>query len=372
VIKENIRGYGGPSRYVQGKGIIERIKKYTERYGKKPFFIIDTFLFDEYSKKLPAVYGGDSVSCDIFEGEITSVKIAEYTDKARTAEADVVVGMGGGKTIDLGKSIADDLKVAMLVVPTTASNDAPCSGMAVIYDDEGRQIGVNSFSKNPDLVIVDSEIIAKAPIRFLIAGIGDALATYFEGRATTRENKPNYIDARYEAGYRRTLAGEAIAKSSYDVLLRQSVKALDAVRNGTITEALEDVIEANILLSGVGFENVACAQAHAMMTGTCEVKSKTDALHGERVAFGLLVQLMLEDSPAEETEQIYDFYSKVGLPLTLEQIGIENNDETILTIAKRAASLPEFADSLMVISPEILFDAIKYTDYIGEKYFRSL
>ena len=371
MIQENIRGYGSPSRYVQGKGLLSHINEYTERYGKKPFFIIDTFLFNEYSKKLPVVYSGNCVACEEFEGDITAAKISGYTERARAFGADVVIGMGGGRSIDLGKCVADGLSASMLVIPTTASNDAPCSAMAIIYDDEGRYLPAIHLNKNPDLVIVDSEIIAKAPIRFLIAGIGDALATYFEGRMMIRENKANYIGAGYKAGYRRTLAGEAIARSSYDILMKQSVKALDAVKCGTITEALEDVIEANILLSGVGFENVACAGAHAMMTATYDVKSKMDALHGERVAFGLLVQLMLEDSPAEETDMIYDFYSKVGLPMTLKQIGIENDDETIRIIAKRAAALPEFADSLMVATPEILFDAIKYTDYIGGKYMQS-
>lgn len=131
----------------------------------------------------------------------------------RECQARFVVAVGGGKTIDTGKIVANRLGVPVAVVPTIASTDAPCSACAVVYSEEGVVVRVEYQKKNPDLVLVDSEIIANAPERFLVAGMGDALATWFEAESCRKAKSKN------EAGELGSLTAYALARLCYDTLL---------------------------------------------------------------------------------------------------------------------------------------------------------
>src|SRR5699024_7644546 len=103
-------------------------------------------------------------------------------------KADVVIGLGGGKTIDTAKAVGDALGIAVVVAPTTASTDAPTSALSVIYSDDGVFEGYKFYTKNPDLVLVDSKVIVNAPVFLLASGMGDAMATFVETRASLKRN----------------------------------------------------------------------------------------------------------------------------------------------------------------------------------------
>src|SRR5919205_1191320 len=96
--------------------------------------------------------------------------------------ARTIVGAGGGKVLDTARAAAADLKLPVVNCPTVASSDAPCSALSVIYTDEGVFQEYRFYRKNPDLVLVDTQVIAQGPVRLLVAGMGDALATWFEAR----------------------------------------------------------------------------------------------------------------------------------------------------------------------------------------------
>ena len=152
-------------------------------------------------------------------------------------------------------------------------------------------------------VIIDSEIIANAPVRFLVSGMGDAMATLFEAKANAASNSPNYICQ--EAGsFRRTKVAMKIAELCYDTILEYGVAAKIANEQHVVTEALEAVIEANTLMSGLGFENTACACAHAVGDGITATPNGTKTLHGEKVAFGTLCELVAENAPSEIVEEL--------------------------------------------------------------------
>lgn len=142
-------------------------------------------------------------------------------------------------------------------MPTIASTDAPCSALSVIYSDEGVFEKYLFLPANPNMVLVDTTIVAAAPVRLLVAGMGDALATYFEARACEASGATNCV------GGKTTLAAMGLARLCYDTLLEDGVKAKLAVENGVCTKAVEHVIEANTYLSGLGFESGGLA------AGTC-------------------------------------------------------------------------------------------------------
>ena len=154
----------------------------------------------------------------------------------------MVVGIGGGKTMDTAKAVAENLGLPCVIIPTVASNDAPCSGVAVLYNDAGVVIKAVLMRRNPDLVLVDTGIIANAPRRLFAAGLGDALSTWFEARACKNSG------ARTMARGNVSNTGLMMARLCYDLLMEKGRDALAAVERHEVTPALEDVVEALSLI----------------------------------------------------------------------------------------------------------------------------
>jgi len=217
--------------------------------------------------------------------------------------------------------------------PTVASTDAPCSALSVIYTEDGEFEEYRFFPRNPDLVLVDSQIVANAPVALLIAGVGDALATWLEARATSRSNSTTM------AGGLPTLTGTALAQLSWDVLWENALPAVDAVRDHEVTPAVEKVIEANTLLSGLGFESGGLAAAHAIHNGLTAVKNTHGLAHGQKVNIGSLTQLVMEGAPTSDIRDFIEFTTRVGLPTTLTEVGLRADDSAALkTIADASTS----------------------------------
>ncbi len=366
MLQKTTRAWGSPSRYIQGRFEMDHIKTHTEVYGKKVFFLIDEFFFDKLSEKFVALYeGSDSeIACERFSGQTTEKEILRCTDVAKALNPDVVVGVGGGKTMDTSKAVADNYNAASIIMPTTASTDAPAMGLSVIYTEQGEHIGARHYKKNPDLVLLDTDIIAKAPIRFLVAGMGDALATFPECRANEQSFSPNYVNS----GYRQTLAGYAISKTCHEVILSKGISAYYAAKDGLCTKDVEDVIEANTLLSGLGVQNTSCAGSHSIAEGITVLPPCAKLLHGEVVAFGVLVQLIVEGASMEELEELYNFYNIVGLPTTFADLGIDGaSDEDIMKVAE--TSMHSYWDvQPFTVNPQMIFDGIKTADIFGKLY----
>ena len=198
--------------------------------------------------------------------------------------------MGAGKALDTAKAVANNLKVPVVVFPALASTDAPTSGLSVVYTEEGEFEQYLFYKKNPDLVLMDTKIIASAPARMLASGISDALATLVEARAVKQKNGNTM------SGGKATIAGFAIAEKCEKVLFDYGVLAYEANKANVVTPALEAIVEANTLLSGLGFEDSGLAAAHAIHNGFTAVDGDIHHLsHGEKVAYGTLTQLVLEN-----------------------------------------------------------------------------
>jgi glycerol dehydrogenase len=237
--------------------------------------------------------------------------------RAESQAVDCLLAVGGGKCVDAGKCIAYRLGVPLVVVPTLASNDAPCSAVSVLYTPEGVSSDTEFFPANPALVVVDTGIVSQAPKRYLVAGMGDAMATYYEAKVCL-ENE----EARTVIGARPTLAACAMSETCADTLYDFGTAAASAVEGNTVDDALERVVEANTLLSGIGFESGGLAIAHSVAQGYTAVPAVHDNyLHGEMVAMGLLTQLVAEKN-LDEARRVARFLASVGLPVNLGQISL--------------------------------------------------
>lgn len=364
LITHNTRAFGSPSRYVQGRYELDLLHAYTEPYGKKVLILIDTFFYKAYNEKFQAMYKDTDSQLKTYEyaGEITAEKIDAIAEEMKDFAPDVVAGMGGGKTMDTAKAVSDKFHAATIIIPTTASTDAPTIGLSVLYTESGEHVGARHYVKNPDLVLLDTEIISKAPIRFLVAGMGDGLATFIETRANVESNSPNYVGK----GYRSTVAVRAIAKACHETILSKGISAKLAAEKGLCTVDVEDVIEANTLLSGLGVQNSSCAGAHSIAEGITILPACCKFLHGEVVAFGILVQLIIEGRPAEEIEEMYDFFKAVGLPCNFTDLHIADAPkEDIMKVA--VESLKSYWDTEpFPVTAQMIYDAIVMADILGQ------
>ncbi len=227
---------------------------------------------------------------------------------------------------------------------------------------------------------MDTTVISQAPVRFLISGMGDALSTYFEARANIHSFTK--VNAGLPCGYREGMCGEAkgtkaafaLAELCYETLLSDGVKAKIACEQKTVTPALENIIEANILLSGIGFESGGLAAAHAVHDGLTILEGTHKYLHGEKVAFGTIVQLVLENAPMEEITEVLGFCEEIGLPMCLADIGVESVTDEELEMVAEKACIPEESVYAMPfpITVGAVVAAIKTADALGAKYKNGL
>ncbi|NLK07357.1 MAG: glycerol dehydrogenase [Firmicutes bacterium] len=356
-----------PGRYIQGPGTIKNLGQHVSNFGERPLVVVDKGVVGILGETLKqSLHEHVQPLIEIFEGECSKKEISRL-QKSAGSNANVVIGVGGGKAIDTAKAVAHFMQIPVVVVPTIAATDAPTSALSVIYTEAGVFEEYLFLPRNPDLVLLDTEVIANAPPRFLASGMGDALATYFEAEACARSG------AKSMAGGRTTLAALALARLCYETLLKYGEQAMWAVQNRAVTPALEAVVEANTLLSGIGFESSGLAAAHAIHNGFTALEGTETAYHGEKVAFSTLVQLVLEGRTIEEVEEVIGFCLAIDLPITLRQLGVEIVDPKALTRAAEVAAHPDETIHNMPfkVTASMVKDAILAADAMGRAYLAN-
>lgn len=360
-----------PGKYIQGAGAINSIGHYGVNMGTKAFLIGGPTALSLCGDLIVDSLKEKGVSCyqERFRGECSDSEINRLIESGRSENLDFVITVGGGKAIDTGKAVSHEMKVPIIVAPTTAATDAPCSGEAVIYSNEGVFEREIVLSRNPDCVIVDTAIIAKAPTVFLVSGMGDALATYWEADTCAKSNKPNVLTGEFPP----TLTALNLARLCYDTLLEHGLLAKQAVDRNAVTPSVEAVVEANTLLSGIGFESGGLAAAHSIHNGLTVLKESSKTYHGQKVAFGTIVQVVMEGRHRDDLHQVLDFCLDVGLPVCLEDLHIKNPSREDIEKVALASTAPEetIHATWFPVTSGIVEDAIWTADNVGQEYKKN-
>jgi len=355
-----------PGKYVQGENLLSKLSDYTSEFGKKLLFVASENGIKRSKGTIESSFNGKDITLgfEAFEGECSDNEINRIKALVEAEGYTAILGVGGGKIFDTVKAVAYYAHIPVAIIPTIASTDAPCSALSVIYTDEGVFERYLVLPSNPELVLVDTSIICQAPARLLVAGMGDALATYFEARACEKSCATNMT------GTLATLSALALAELCYKTLIKDGVLAKLSVESKVCSVALENIVEANTLLSGIGFESGGLAAAHAIHNGFTVLEDCHHLYHGEKVAFGTIVQLVMEHAPMAEINEVLAFCKSVGLPITLKEMGLEKvTSEDIMAVAKGACAEGETIFNMpFEVTVETVYSAICLANALGEQF----
>ena len=350
-----MRLFGSPHRYYQGPRVFDELGRIIAPTGPRPLIVVDALMLETLNARLKATLSRASLSAIVrpFSGEITYAAIdgliAGLDGTAPTAS----VGVGGGKSLDAAKGVALKLGLPVVTVPTIASNDSPTSAMIAMYDASHVMISVDRLPRSPEAVIVDTAIIAKAPARLLRAGIGDAIAKKFEAEGCLAGT------GKTPFGTRPLHTAIVIADACYQTLREYAADALLAVEQQRVDDALENVVEATILMSGLGFENGGLSIAHSMTRGLVKARGARDAIHGDQVAYGLLVQLAFENRPDAFLRDLLGFYRAIGLPISLAGLGMAHaTDDEVIELSRLTMTAPHLANVRPAATQDGVVEAI--------------
>jgi glycerol dehydrogenase len=354
-----------PQRYIQGPGVLDQLDIYLSLLTVRKVGILASQRGQAAEgKRISETLRKSDIEsvAALFTGECSLAEIEAHAATLAEQNIDCLVAVGGGKPVDAGKSIAYRLNVPVVIVPTLASNDAPCSALSVLYTPEGSNDGVEFYPSNPAMVIVDTEIIASAGERYLVAGMGDALATWYEARVCL--NNPKALTP---LGARPTLASWAIAEVCARTLFEYGKSASQAVTANVCDDSLERVVEANTLLSGIGFESGGLALAHPLALAFTQIDAiHHKYLHGEMVAMGTVIQLALERS--DDAEKVARFFAHIGLPIHMAQLSLSLDDEESVNIIIESALKNKNAHHMpTAVTAHSLRDAMLGANALGEK-----
>ncbi|MGE5379490.1 MAG: glycerol dehydrogenase [Methylocystaceae bacterium] len=350
-----------PGRYQQGPGALKGAASEIRKYGSDVLLVADPYAAENIWPAYAEYFQDLNIIIDVFGGECCEEEIDKTAAKAVSSGCKIIVAFGGGKTVDASKAVAHQLDLPIIIIPTAASTDAPCSAVSVVYEPDGRVKKVLKLKANPQAVIVDTEIVAKAPVRLLVAGMGDALATWFEADSVWRTRQNNVL------GAVPVRTAHALAHLCYDTITEYGVLAKEACMAGVVTPALEYVVEANTLLSGVGFESGGLGASHAIHNGLTVLHETHNYLHGEKVAFGLLASLFLTGKSPHTINKLYRLFKDIGLPTRLSDIGLAGISRDQLMPAAISTCSPgsNIYHEPVEISPERVCDAMLAADLHG-------
>lgn len=343
-----------PSLYMQGKGAIYYLGQKALPFGDKAYVIGGSTALSvagERIRKSLSSNGIEVVGWNDKVKECTHSMIAKLADEGKHLKAHFVVAVGGGRAIDTAKAAAWKLKVPVMTIGTQCATNADGSAESVVYTEDHKYLEVLLLPRSPVLVIEDTEIIAKAPPKFMVWGMGDALSCKFEGEAYAKAR------ALKQDSEVPPSAALALGDSCFRNLMDHGQKALNDLKNGIHSADVDDVIEAVKLASAMAFENTGCALAHALhngLTKTGQIKGE----HGEIVAYATIVQMVYEKRAPSEIRTVVSWCDKVGLPTKLKMLG-DPSKAALRTATEYAAEKdPDSRNMPGKMKPSEVMDAI--------------
>ena len=308
-----------PAQVVRGQGAIAQVGSTLAHLGSRPLVVGGNQTLITIRPQLQPVLEHHSLSSAwaSYSPDCSETTLAELNRQVANHSADLIIGVGGGKALDAAKLLAYQCNLPIVTIPTSAATCAAWTALSNVYSDQGAFLYDVALARCPDLLVLDYDIVQTAPRRTLVAGIGDAIAKWYEASVSSGHSQQTLI-----------IAAVQQARVLRDILFQTSIAALKSPGS----PAWQEVVDATVLLAGVigGLGGAQCrtVAAHAVHNGLTHLLASHGTLHGEKVAYGILVQLRLEEMvqgnqlAATARQQLLKFYSEIGLPKSLADLGL--------------------------------------------------
>ena len=328
--------------------------------GKKAFIIAGVTAFEKAGEKLAKALNdaGTEYKTEIWKGYPTQTQAEAYGKLASEYGADYIIGVGGGRILDLAKAASEKAGLDVVTVPTISATCAAWSTLSVLYTDEGKQDIYFFRKRSPILIIVDKKLLLEAPERYIISGAADSIAKWYELNTNFNANKNDFA-------LRLQLA---VSKVILDLNENEYINAY--IKGSLTQEILENTIDSNILLAGLAGSIEGKVPygglAHHFYNQSTQIDNPNKRLHGEVVIFGLNVQFAAEGRADDEIRAYLQRLKKLGLPVTLADLGLDNK-AAIQEIAERMSQrITDYAGSGNTLLPELIERAIYKVDHLGK------
>lgn len=344
--------------YSIGSDVYGQIKEICSPFGTKVLIISGVKSYEASASKLLRAMeesGFTLIGQKYFGGECTYANVEQLRALAVYKEADMVFAVGGGKCLDTCKCLCIEDKKPIFTFPTIASNCAACTSVSIMYQEDGTFLKPHFFLKPAEHAFIDTEIMAKAPEKYLWAGIGDTYAKYYEATISSRGEELQHF----------TALGVSMSRMCLDPLVQYGEKAYQDNQRGVCSYELEQAVLSIVVTTGIVSifltrdftPDYNSGLAHAIFYAlTAYPVIEQEHLHGEVVGFGVLYALLC-DGQEEEFQKIYQLNQKLHLPLKLQDIGITRAqfEETI----ERIPQMSDVRHYPYAITREMLLEAME-------------
>ncbi len=355
---------GAPVYYACEPGVLNELDELLQKYNKKNCLVVHgEKSWDAISPYFPNTFEYASLTFIPYNGECSLTEINRIAALVRENSFDAIIGIGGGKVLDLVKAAGNDANVDAILIPTLASTCAAWTPLSVIYTDDGTFTHYSIFPKSTLMILFEPRVLLDSPTNFFIAGIADTLAKWYEADVIIRELEETPLVV--------TIAHQT-AQLCRDVLLEHGAQAVHDQKDGHLTAALTKVMETNIvaggMVGGYGDKYGRIAGAHSIHNGLTILEETHHLLHGEKVAYGILVQLALEKN-WDEIKHLESFYQALSLPLTLKDLGITIQEIDKLKKVSEAATIQK--ESIHLMKEEITAEKVLQAIYDLEAFIQK-
>ena len=289
----------------------------------------------------------------VFGEDCTSASMKQWADYAAACGADMIFGMGGGKALDTAKGAADLAGLPVFTFPTIAATCAATTALSVVYREDGNFERFAFFEKPARHCFINTRVIADAPWEYLRAGMGDTMGKFFECHFAARGDRLAHSSA----------LGREISNLCYGPLLEHGAAALDDCRRHQTSFALEQAVLANIVSTGMVslmvLDDYNCAIAHSVYYGLVLIPGFEERyLHGDVVAYGVLVQLAV-DSDWERLKEAREFLRTQGIPSNLKEMQIPLNRESLKEVLREIVEGPDMEHIPYPVTEDMIYEAME-------------